>query len=158
LRAGRTVFLARSPDEAVARLRATAQSGAVLPRGVIPDCGARKRAPPSGLPAHSHGAGAGVGLRAAGELAVELGKQRHAVGELELGAGGGERGILSRLGDPTPSRAGGPPRSSVYERLVRFHYLRHRFILWHRGLVRCRQQRRRNNGRDVGRDTWEEHK
>src|ERR1700681_3931713 len=44
------------------------------------------------LPRPAHGAGAGIGLRVCGELAVEFADQRDAIGELELGAGGGERG------------------------------------------------------------------
>jgi len=46
------------------------------------------------LPRVSHCAGAGVGRGVRGELAVEFRKQHNAVGEAELGAGGGERGIL----------------------------------------------------------------
>jgi hypothetical protein len=49
-------------------------------------------------PRVSHGAGAGVGRGVRGELAVELGEQRDAVGEAKLGAGRGERGVLRRRG------------------------------------------------------------
>ena len=47
-------------------------------------------------PRISHRAGAGVGGGVRGELAVELGEQRNAVGEAIFRAGGGERGILRR--------------------------------------------------------------
>ncbi len=50
------------------------------------------------LPRPAHGAGAGISVAVAGELAVELADDGDAVGELELGAGGGERGILRRRG------------------------------------------------------------
>src|SRR5262245_34209869 len=50
------------------------------------------------LPRISARAGAGVGRGMARELAVEFRKQRDAVGEAKLGAGGGERGIFRRRG------------------------------------------------------------
>jgi hypothetical protein len=48
------------------------------------------------LPGIAHGAGAGVGRGARGELAVELAEQGDAIGEAKLGAGGDQRGVLRR--------------------------------------------------------------
>ena len=42
----------------------------------------------SALPRVANGAGAGIGRGVGGDLAVELCKQRNAVGEAKLGAGG----------------------------------------------------------------------
>ena len=50
----------------------------------------------SALPRVANGAGAGIGRGVGGELAVELCKQRNAVGEPKLGAGGSQRGVLRR--------------------------------------------------------------
>ena len=50
----------------------------------------------SALPLAAKGAGAGIGRGVGGELAVELCKQRNAVGEPKLGAGGSQRGVLRR--------------------------------------------------------------
>src|SRR5262249_13008432 len=49
-------------------------------------------------PRVSQRAGAGVGRRMRGELAVELAEHGDAVGEAILGAGGGEDGVLRRGG------------------------------------------------------------
>src|SRR5262249_58566272 len=50
---------------------------------------------------------AGVGRGMARELAVEFRKQRDAVGEAKLGAGGGERGIFRRRGAVDDEARGG---------------------------------------------------
>src|SRR6476619_2014504 len=52
----------------------------------------------SGLPRVPDRPGAGIGRGVRGKLAVERADERDAVGEEQLGAGGGERGILRRRG------------------------------------------------------------
>jgi hypothetical protein len=64
------------------------------------------------LPSDAQRAGAGVGLRVRRELAVEFSEQRHAVRELELGAGGGS----ARIGW---SRSLSPPRARRSWRAIR---------------------------------------
>src|SRR4029453_17373777 len=54
------------------------------------------RATRAASPRVAHGAGAGIGGGARGELAVELAEEGDAVGEAKLGAGGDERGIPRR--------------------------------------------------------------
>src|ERR1700720_2462280 len=54
--------------------------------------------PQADSPRVTQGTGAGVGRGVRGELAVELGEQRHAAREAKLTAGRRERGVLRRRG------------------------------------------------------------
>jgi hypothetical protein len=76
-------------------------------------CAREVFARPPGLPRDAHCPGAAVGGRAARELAVELARERDAVDEAKLGAGGGERGVLRRssAGSDAPQFARPPRRS-----------------------------------------------
>src|SRR5215468_10496355 len=67
-------------------------------------------------PSISHGAGAGGGV--GGELAVEFGKEQHAVGEAKLGAGGRERGVLCGRRPVDDDLAPGSVRNTAVEQGV----------------------------------------